>query len=131
MSCPKTHDPLAKTDESVAWTMFEHAIDAVVKSGPQHRSSSHEGPKSFVDVANNLRLLLDKPGCPSDAIDSAARLIQRLDKCLFVKPQRSSALVARDCNILLQPSDLFLRYVAAFRAGDWPLVSIIEHEAIS
>jgi hypothetical protein len=113
-----------------AWGRFERAVDTVSKSGPQHRAA-HKAPKSFVEAANALALLLDQPGCPRNVADSAARLIQHMGKCVFVKPQVGVAAGASEASVLLQPSDLFLRFVSAVRAKNWPLVSIIEHEATS
>lgn len=86
---------------------------------------------SFNETAESLLLLLSEPGCPSNAIDIAARLVQHVDKCLFVKLKGGSASGASEHDLLLQPSDLFLRFVAAFRAKDWPLIRVIEHEASS
>ncbi len=111
-----------------AWERFERAVDTVAMSGPKHRVGK---PKSFVSLANELSVLLRKPGIPFHILDSATRLIQHVDKCLFVKPQIDLADFAPEASVLLQPSDLFVRYVAAIRASNWPLVSVIEHEAIS
>jgi hypothetical protein len=117
-----------ETDDA-AWAAFERAVDVVVKAPPMHRSRKRV--VSFNEEAETLLSLLSQPTCPRDAVDSAAKLIQRLDKCLFVKVQVGTAPLASEGYVILQPSDLFLRYMAAFRARDWPLVSIIEHEATS
>ena len=130
MACPPTLKPEDIELIPDAWERFERAVDAVSKSGPMHRSAQKE-PKSFFDAASELRRLIEEVGIPHEAIRSAARLLQRLDKCLFVKPQIGVAHTAPEACVLLQPSDLFIRYVAAVRTNDWPLVSVIEHEAFS
>ena len=90
-----------------------------------------EAERSFVEVMKELDLLIQKPGIPRHVIDSTSKLLNRLDKCLFVKPQVGSATVTSEAMILLQPSNLFLNFVAAIRAQDWPKIRVIEHEATS
>jgi hypothetical protein len=38
-----------------AWSRFERAVDAAIKSGPQHRKSAKPKPKSKKKRANNKR----------------------------------------------------------------------------
>jgi hypothetical protein len=126
----KQNEGTGKVESALGdWSAFERAVDAVVKAPPQHRITTDKKPKSFVEAVESLGLLLRKPGCPSECVDSASRLLKRLDKCLFVKPEVSLAAVAPEPSVILQPSDLFLSYLAAFRACDWPRVRVIEHEA--
>ena len=87
--------------------------------------------QTFEDALNELHLLLNQPGTSRDAVDSALRLLQHLNKCIVIKVQRYPAPPADEGGMMFQPSNLFIRFVAAFRAGDWPQVFIIEHEAIA
>ena len=96
-------------------------MDTVSKSGPQHRASA-KPPKSFVEVRKEDRCL--SRNLEFRAMLSTVLLISSiaLDKCLFVKPQSGLTNVAPEPSILLQPSNLFLNFVAAVRAQDWPQV---------
>jgi hypothetical protein len=85
-------------------------------------------PSSFVEAVEELKeILVCEPTAPHCAINGFFQLFESLGKCLFVKPELSSA-DAGDANRMLQPSDLFLQYLAAVRARDWPQVAIVEHE---
>jgi hypothetical protein len=83
---------------------------------------------SFLAALKELTFLLSQRGCPREAIDGSFQVFERFDKCLFVKTQLASASVASEPDDILQPSDLFLRYLSAVRACDWPQVRVIEHE---
>ena len=124
------HEPDDIDFAADAWARFERAVDAVSKSGPQHRHAARK-PISFVSLVEELRLLLDKPGVPEDAVESAFRLLNNPSKCLFVSPQVYGAPLALEGHIFLQPSNLFRHFVSAFRASDWKLVGVIEHSATS
>ena len=86
--------------------------------------------RSFVDVLEELRLLLLRPATPVEVRSSALRVIERIEECLWVVPQVEVAGVALEPPVSLQPSDFFLHYVAAVRALDWPKVAILEHERL-
>jgi hypothetical protein len=84
-----------------------------------------------IEAFEELRLLLEQPGCPSGATDSFLQMIQHLDKCVRVKLAYETAARTGKATIILEPTNLFARFMTAFRAGDWPLVSIIEHEMVT
>jgi len=86
-----------------------------------------EPPLSFQAAVEDLLSLMSQPTTPARYIDGAYEVFDHLDKCLFVKVEKYPAPLTDDGVGMLQPSDLFLRYMAAFRAGDWPLVGVIEH----
>jgi hypothetical protein len=115
-----------------AWERFERAVDVVSKSGPQHRKSKKSDvPTSFIEALHQLAQLIGERISASDSIDIFPKIINRLDKCLVVEPACFAASIARDVDCILQPSDLFLRLMAAVRARDVPLIRIIEHELTS
>jgi hypothetical protein len=58
-------------------------------------------------------------------------MIQHLDKCLRVKFAYETAARTGKATLILEPSDTFLRFMSAFRAYDWPLIGVIEHEICS
>jgi hypothetical protein len=84
-----------------------------------------------IEAFEELRLLLEQPSCPGGATDSFLQMIQHLDKCVRVKLAYETAARTGKATIVLEPTNLFARFMTAFRAGDWPLVSIIEHEICS
>jgi len=86
-------------------------------------------PPTYVAAVEELGVLVRLPDTPRDAAEGALRFLKRVEKCLYVVPQMSPAAVTGDPDTMLQVSDLFLRYLTAFRARDWPKVSVIEHEA--
>lgn len=85
------------------------------------------GTSSFIRDLEELNLLRQH-GCPRDCFDGVSELLNCLPKCLIVKTQFSPTFSASDDFGIIQSSDLFKRYMAAFRARDWPQVRIIEHE---
>ncbi len=95
----------------------------------QNASPPHGQP--LIELVEELRLLLEQPGVPRSAADTFLQLIQHLDKCLRVKFAYESAVRTGKATLVLEPSDLFTRFMSAFRARDWPLVSIIKHEVCS
>jgi hypothetical protein len=92
-------------------------------------SPSHGQP--FIELFEELRLLLKQSGGPRSAADSVLQLLQHLDKCLRVKFAYETAARTGKATLILEPSDPFMRFMSAFRTCDWPLVSIIEHEICS
>ena len=125
---PPTHRPDDIELIPDAWGRFERAVDTVSKAGPQHRVSVKR-PNSFLSALDELKLLIDEPGVPQKVIDVAVSLFQDVSKCLFVSPQVSEAPIAGEPEVILQPSNLLLHFMAAIRAHDWDLVSVIEHDA--
>jgi hypothetical protein len=108
----------------------------IAKAGPQHRApaaktkaKAHVQP--FLNLFGNLRLLLNQPGIPCGAADSALQLIKHLNKCFRVKLVYKSVVRTGKATIVLEPTDLFIVFVTAFRARDWPQVSVIEHAICS
>jgi hypothetical protein len=87
--------------------------------------------KSFNAAFQELLILADETASDSGGVNRALKIVERLDKCLIVKPEDTPTAFAGEPDRILQPSDLFMRYVAAFRARDWPLVGVIEHEICS
>jgi hypothetical protein len=85
---------------------------------------------SFISLLEELRLLLDQHGRPHDCVDAALQMIQQLDKCFIVKFTKKSTTAAK-FSIVFEPTDLFVRFVAAFRARDWQLVGVIKHQICS
>jgi hypothetical protein len=114
-----------------AWDRFERAVDTVSKSGPQHRAKKSIAPMSFVDAVDQVKILMSEPGVPHNYIDCLPKILNRLDKCLVVEPVIVSADGTSNVNRMLQPSDLLLSFMAAFRTKDWPLVGVIEHQLTS
>jgi hypothetical protein len=118
-----------------AWPKFEQFIKEIAKAGPQHRAPAKTKAKPhaqpFLNLFEKLRLLLNKPGIPCGAADSALQLIEHLNKCFRVKLVYEVAIRTGKATIVLEPTDLFIVFVAAFRARDWPQVSVIEHAICS
>lgn len=119
-----------------AWPRFEKFIREIAKAGPQHRAPItkprvKECAQPVIELFEELRLLLKQPGCPGSAADSFLQMIQHLDKCVRVKFAYETTARTGKATIVLEPSDLFSRFISAFRACDWPLVSVIEHEICS
>jgi hypothetical protein len=124
-----------------SWKRFERAVDAAVKGGPMHKigkckaktnqKASPPQGQLFIELFEELRLLLKQSGGPRSAADSILQLLQHLDKCLRVKFAYETAARTGKATLILEPSDTFLRFMSAFRTYDWPLVSIIEHEICS
>jgi hypothetical protein len=85
-------------------------------------------PASFLTAVEELIFSFSEPGVDSRRVDGFFQLFNGLGKCVVVKPELAPASSTDDANRMLQPSDLFLSYLAAVRARDWPRVSIIEHE---
>jgi hypothetical protein len=134
----KTPDPKIGEIELVpdAWPRFERFIKEIAKAGPQHRAPAAKTKakphvQSFLNLLENLRLLLDHPGIPRGAADSVFQLIEHLNKCFRVKLVYETAIRTGKATIVLEPTDLFTVFVTAFRAGDWPQVSVIEHAICS
>jgi hypothetical protein len=96
----------------------------------QNASPPH-GQPLIRELFEELRLLLKQSGGPRSAADSVLQLLQHLDKCLRVKFAYETAARTGKATLILEPSDTFMRFMSAFRACDWPLVSIIEHEICS
>jgi len=124
-----------------AWDRFERAVDAAVKGGPKHKIGKFRAKTNqkasplhgqlFIELFEELRLLLEQPSVPRSAADSFLKLIQHLDKCLRVEFAYETAARTGKATLVLEPSDTFMRFMSAFRTYDWPLVSIIEHEICS
>lgn len=96
-------------------------------AGAEHEAAKRH-PPSFQTVLEELVSLMSKPGVPRCYVDGAFELFNMVGKCLFVKVEKYPAPFTDDGVSILQPTDLFLHYVAAFRARDWPKVGVIEHE---
>ncbi len=108
MSDPK----LAKTDESPAWTAFERAVDAVVKSGPQHKAARKTVPPDAIDLFRELNSLLNQDGCPRSGADSVLKIIDHLRRCFRFNLVYKSAPLTGKAIIVPEPTDLFLFDVA-------------------
>jgi hypothetical protein len=109
-----------------------HKRQKDMKLGARKEKGAERAPcASFLDAVSEIEALVSEPGIPRDCINSFPKILNRLDKCLVVEPVIVSAPGVSNVDRMLQPSDLFLRFLTAFRAKDWPLVSIIEHEATS
>jgi hypothetical protein len=107
---------------SVFGEMYGTGVTVIVDMSDTSR------PLSFQAALEDLLSLMSQPTTPPRCIDGAFEVFDLLGKCLFVKVKKHPAPLTDDGVGILQPSDLFLRYVAAFRAGDWPLVGVIEHD---
>lgn len=85
---------------------------------------------SFVAVFGELRLLLSQEAAvaPRDVLDGFLGIFDNPGKCVVTKCQVASALGACDADRMFQPTDLFLEYIAAFRARDWPKVRVVQHD---
>lgn len=90
-----------------------------------------DGSMSLRSAFEKLVPLLCEPGCPSDRVDGLLKVLDHIDKCVVVKLGISAADIAVDPDSMLQPSDLFSDFVAAFRAHDWPQVAVIEYQICS
>jgi hypothetical protein len=117
-----------------AWSKFEQFIKEIAKAGPHHppaktKAKPHAQP--FLELFEKLRLLLDHPGIPRGAADSVLQLIEHLNKCFRVKLVYESTTRTGKATIVLEPTDLFVVFVTAFRAKDWPRVGVIEHAICS
>jgi hypothetical protein len=78
---------------------------------------------TFSSAVHELRFLLVKPTVPPEALASAARFIDRLDRCLVVVPDDGAGC---GHSVRLEPSALFNRYLEAARSGEWPLLLALE-----
>lgn len=88
-------------------------------------------PQSYADAVRELGLLLEREGTPDGVVGCSLRLLQSPEKCLRVMLQVGPALDALKAAELLQPTELFLRFVAAVRANDWKQVASLGHEISS
>ena len=91
-------------------------------------SDGERGEVTFNTLVEELVSLMSEPAVPRANIDGTFELFKVIGKCLFVKVQKHPAPIADKRVSVLEPTDRFLHYVAAFRARDWPKVSVIEHE---
>jgi hypothetical protein len=117
---PQPHKPLGKPKAK-----------AGASSGKRVRLSAEAHMQPFLILFEKLRLLLDQPGIPHGAADSVLQLVEHLNKCFRVKLVYESAARTGKATIVLKPTDLFIVFVTAFRARDWPQVSVIEHAICS
>jgi hypothetical protein len=117
---PRPHKPLGKPKAK-----------AGASSGKRVRLSAEAHVQPFIILFEKLRLLLDQPGIPRGAADSVLQMVEHLNKCFRVKLVYESAAHTGKATIVLEPTDLFIVFVTAFRAGDWPQVSVIEHAICS
>jgi hypothetical protein len=104
---------------------------AGASSGKRVRLSAEAHVQPFLILFEKLRLLLNQPGIPHGAADSVLQLVEHLNKCFRVKLVYKSAARTGKATIVLEPTDLFIVFVTAFRARDWPQVSVIEHAICS
>jgi hypothetical protein len=85
------------------------------------------GQKAFAEILDELTSLLLLPETPLEAIEGARDALNCIKKCLVFVPQLACTSVADDFAPLLQSSDLFVEFVAAVRARNWPKVSVLVH----
>lgn len=86
---------------------------------------------TFTSAVSELRALLAEPAVPPEALASAARLVDHLDRCLVVIPASPASGDSSDHSVRLEPSDLFSRYLDAARSGKWRLLLALEADASS
>jgi hypothetical protein len=77
-------------------------------------------------AARECASILSEPGIPGDIRDAFPQLFDVLRKIVITKPELM-ARGTREGGGPFQASDLFLDYLSALRARDWPQVRIIEH----
>jgi hypothetical protein len=112
-----------------AWGRFERAVDRVSKSSPQHRAAKNTREPDAIYLFKELDLLLKQKGCPVQLADSVLKVIDRLQSCFSFEIRCAHG--TDKAIMYAQPTDLFVRFVAAVRARDLPLVEVIEHELTS
>jgi hypothetical protein len=135
---PIIDDPTRQIAERILNTPPKHHSEMKIgkreaKTGAKALSSAEAKPHAqpFLKLFEKLRFLLDQPGIPRGAADSVLQLIKHLNKCFRVKLVYESATRTGKATIVLEPTDLFAVFVTAFRAKDWPRVSVIEHAICS
>jgi hypothetical protein len=115
----------------------ESMKDISPKRAAPHRAPTatpgkvEECAQPVIKAFEELQLLLEKTGCPGSAADSVLQIIQRLDKCFRIEFHYGFTARTGKATIVFEPSDLFINFMSAFRAEDWPLVSVIEHEMVT
>jgi hypothetical protein len=77
------------------------------------QKASRPPGQPFIELFEELRLLLEQPGIPRSAADSFLQLIQHLDKCFRVKFAYESAVRKGKATIVLEPSKTFMRFISA------------------
>lgn len=85
-------------------------------------------PQTYSEAIKELRLILLGCNAPVEVLDSALRVVKRVNECLRVVPQCGPTSGTGAPSVRLEPSDFFLRYIAAARALDWPEVLVLEHD---
>lgn len=86
---------------------------------------------ALLDAVKEAVSLLREVGVPAKHQNIFPQIFNVMPKIVITKPELMAASFADDNGSAFQASDLFLRYVAALRARDWPLVGLIEHEICS
>jgi len=86
---------------------------------------------SATPYLEELGRLVGEPGIPRAVLDGIPRLYDVGYERFFIKMPITPTALANDPRSLLQVTDRFLRYMAAFRARDWKQVLIIQQENIS
>lgn len=85
-------------------------------------------PPSFVAAQEELEVRFNKAASPPECRDGFSKLCYRLDKIMVANAHLATTARTTEAIGILQPTDLFLNYLSAVRASDWPRVRIIEHE---
>jgi len=82
---------------------------------------------AFSDVLKEAVSFFDnESGIPSSIRDGFFRLFHVMCKIVVTKPELMASGTGKG-DSPFQASDLFLDYVSALRARDWPQVRVIEH----
>jgi len=93
-------------DHDIATRIMERMVRMPPKPHSEMKLSKRKaswppGPP-FIELFEELRLLLEQPGVPRSAADSFLQLVQHLDKCLRVKFAYESAARTGKATIVLE-----------------------------
>jgi len=80
----------------------------------------------LLSAAKEAGSILRERGVPGDILDGFPQLFDVMSKIVVTKPELMAGW-EDEGNSLFQASDLFLDYLSALRARDWPQVRVIDH----
>ena len=110
-------------------THLERAVDAPFKSRPKQRAN--EPAATHREAVDELAwLLLGRRGQHKLRVRIRRLFSEKFEKLVIIVFEKPAA-GAFEMTMRLQPSDLFMRLLAAVRASDGDAVAIIEHEILS
>lgn len=80
----------------------------------------------FVEVVNELKSIILKPGVPREVADSLFKFLKCPLKSCFIKVSVCPATGTLGLGMSLHPSDGLLQILAAARAEEWEAIIVFE-----